>query len=71
MSKFENFSQPFDLMGNRLNLFNKFFLGGQLVGNWLTGFSRLLANGSVFGIFGALFLVGLSPCAPDRFGERF
>ena len=71
MSKFENFSQPFVLMGNQLNLFDKFFLGGQLVGNWSIGFSRLLANGFVFGIFCAIFLVGLSPGDPDRFGEWF
>ena len=45
VSNFENFSQPFDWMVNR---FVKFFFRRSI------GSSRLLANDSVFGIFGAL-----------------
>ena len=41
-------------MDNRLNQFNKFFLGGWSVGNRSTGSSRLLVTGFAFGIFGAI-----------------
>ena len=48
-----------------------FFLGSRPVANRLTRSSRLLANDSVFGIFGAFVQVGSSPGALDRFGEWF
>ena len=59
MSKFENFSQPVDRLGNRFIRFDKFFF------RRLTGSLGLLANDSIFGIFGALVQAGSSPSAPN------
>ena len=51
---------------NWINQFDKFFFA-----NRSTDSSGLLANDSVFGIFGALVQVGSSPSVSDRFGEWF
>ena len=49
-------------MVNRFNRFVKFFFRRS------TDSSGLLANDSVFGIFGALVQAGSSPSAPDGLG---
>ena len=65
MSKFENFSQSVDWLGNQLNRFVKFFF------RWSTDSSGLLANDSIFCIFGALVQASSSPGAPDELGGCF
>ena len=62
MSKFQIFCQ---LVNRMVNRFVKFFFRRS------TGSSGLLANGSVFGIFGALVQVGSSPGAPNGLGGWF
>ena len=52
-------------MVNHFNRFVKFFFRRS------TGYSGLLANGSVFGIFGVLVQASLCPGAPDGLGGWF
>ena len=65
MSKFENFSQPINRMGNRFNQFVKFFFRRS------TSSSGLLTNDSVFSIFGALVQASSRPGALDGLGGWF
>ena len=64
VSKYEYFYQPLKLMVNRFNWFKFFFRRS-------TGSSGLLANGSAFGIFGALVQDGSSLSAPNGLGGWF